>query len=125
MYTSNVNMKRYYEQRKKVRKLYKHDTSYSGDLCGSLLEIRDKRKYVEIVSVDLQKFNIGIEFTPGTEEDKKEKVVNKVNKCLKSFIENNINEIEFKNSEERIGTILFPKLYSVSAIISFLKSKIG
>ena len=42
---TKIDDKRYYELRKEVRKLYDNDVNLEGDLCCSILQIRDKYSF--------------------------------------------------------------------------------
>jgi len=88
MYTTQKEFKGYYYFRKAIRELYKNDVQ-TGDLCCKILEIRDKYRYVESISVALQDYTIEVEFTPGTEEDKKLVILDKIATLIGYYISDN------------------------------------
>lgn len=86
------DMKKYYAFRKAVRNLYQHDTIY-GDLCGSLLYIRDKNRCINAMSIDIPNYNIEVEFDGNIDAKKFEKIINDILVKISSFMWDNIDNI--------------------------------
>ena len=84
------NMEKYYSLRKAVRKLYDNDVYY-GDLCGSILHIRDKNRCINSMSTKIQDHIISVDFDDNTDQKKKNKIVNEVVDNIGKFIGNNAN----------------------------------
>ncbi len=104
------DMKEYYEFRQELRKLYLNDVSMQGDLCGRILQVRDKYKAVNSINVSIQDYNINIDIEPGTSENKQNEIIQKVTSKIRDFIEDNkssisdksINVDEYLNSENNV-----------------------
>ena len=104
------DMKEYYMFRQELRKLYSNDVSMQGDLCGRILQIRDKYKSVNSINVSIQDYNINIDIEPGTSENKQNEIIQKVTSKIKDFIQDNkssisdksINVDEYLNSENNM-----------------------
>lgn len=88
-----LQMKKYYDFRIAIRgALYSNDTLI-GDLCCKILEIRDKYRFVESLSVAIQDFLIEIEVEEDTDIEKKKMIVEKICTQIGYFISNNINKL--------------------------------
>lgn len=95
----NITDEKYYEFRKEIRKLYKNDVRLNGDLCSKILEIRDKERCVEYINVSLADFNISIEVSEDTPEDKTNSIVDTIIRRISKFIADNINELNITDRE--------------------------
>lgn len=87
-------MEKYYKFRKELHKLYDNDVYSTGDLCSRLLEIRDKEKVVESISVDLASYCVSIELDKDTTLDKKETIINKMRDSIGRYIINNKDTLD-------------------------------
>lgn len=85
-----INDKEYYELRKELRKLYDNDVNLEGDLCCSILQIRDKYTYVNSINVSLQSYQISVDMD---EDTKQEDVIN-----ISDLILEKLREFIIKNS---------------------------
>ena len=111
-----IDDKKYYELRQEVRKLYKHDTNYEGDLCSRILEIRDKYKCVDSINVSLSDYSISIEFEEGTQPNKIDNIVSLVITRLSEFVEANKDDLNITNKEE-FRTFIDPVNYLLCDVI--------
>lgn len=81
---------RYYDFRKAIHKLYNEEASSKDDLCSKILEIRDKEKCVESISIFLEGYNIDVNLADNTDETKKQKVINRIGNCIGRYIVDNM-----------------------------------
>ena len=87
--TTDQLMKRYYEFRKEIHKLYDHDVYCTGDLYSKILEIRDKERCVESVNIDLSHYSINLELSTDTTGSKTLQIINKISNNIGIYILNN------------------------------------
>lgn len=94
-------MNKYYEYRKAIRTLYDNDTLI-GDLCCKVLEIRDKYRFVESITTEIQNYSIEVEVSEGTTDEDKGKVINKIASAIGYFISDNTYTLppEIRNDPE-------------------------
>ena len=97
---TKIDDKRYYELRKEVRKLYNNDANLEGDLCCSILQIRDKYSFVEGINVSIQDYTITVNMDPQTEGNKVEEILNEIVYKLRAFIRDNINVLNITDKNE-------------------------
>ena len=97
---TKIDDKRYYELRKEVRKLYDNDVNLEGDLCCSILQIRDKYSFVEGINVSIQDYTITVNMDPQTEGNKVEEILNEIVYKLRAFIRDNINVLNITDKNE-------------------------
>lgn len=88
-----MEMKKYYENRKELRKLYDNDTIY-GDLCGGLLNIRDKFRCVNSMNIALQDYSISVELDDDTDQATKNDIVNRMLDKINTFVKNNADKLD-------------------------------
>ena len=55
----SLTSSQYYEYRKKIRELYKNDVNNNGDLCSSVLQIRDTNKCINSIDIRLKNCDKG------------------------------------------------------------------
>lgn len=91
---------KYYNLRKEIRKLYKNDTRLNGDICSRILEVRDKYKCVESISVALGEYLISIDLAKGTPYTKADEVANVIWNRLAEFIISNKSELNIEDEAE-------------------------
>ncbi len=85
----SIEMTKYYNFRKEIHKLYENDAQNAGDLCCSILEIRDKYRSVESIDLKIQEYSINVELSEGTSETKKQEVATRIAKSIGYYIINN------------------------------------
>lgn len=90
----NDTMKKYYQFRQELRKLYKNDVNMNGDLCGQILHVRDKYRSVNSIDVSIQDYSIDIDIEPGTSQNKQNEILSKVVTEIKKFISDNKKSID-------------------------------
>ena len=98
------DMKDYYNFRSLICNLYDNDTYY-GDLCGSVLYIRDKNRCINSMSTKIQDHAIVVEFDDNTETKKKFKIADDIKSKIGAFLSNNIDNLvrmDSKLSQEQI-----------------------
>ena len=93
-FKDTIDMQKYYNFRTALRKLYDNDTTMCGDLCCKVLEIRDKYRSVESVSIDIRGYNISVIIADGTSESKVQEIMSKIATAIGYFIVNNRNSVE-------------------------------
>lgn len=89
----NIEMTKYYNFRKEIHKLYKNDVINSGDLCCKVLEIRDKYRCVDSINISIQTYSITVYFEHDTDDNKKLEIIDKIGKCIKKYINDNLSLI--------------------------------
>lgn len=117
----NITDEKYYEFRKEIRKLYKNDVRLNGDLCSKILEIRDKERCVEYINVSLADFNISIEVSEDTPEDKANSIVDTIIRRISKFIADNANELNI-DDRELFTKFIDPSGYLLCDVIVLGKS---
>lgn len=86
---NSIEMSKYYNFRKEVRKLYQNDVQNTGDLCCKILEIRDKYRSVESIELKLQEYTINVELSENTSATKKQEIISKIALVIGYYIVNN------------------------------------
>lgn len=86
---NSIEMSKYYNFRKEVRKLYQNDVQNIGDLCCKILEIRDKYRSVESIELKLQEYTINVELSENTSATKKQEIISKIALVIGYYIVNN------------------------------------
>ena len=108
------DMKKYYDLRSSLYNLYDNDVYY-GDLCGSVLHIRDKNRCINSMSTKIQnEHSIIVEFDDKTKNDAKKmhKICNEIRDKVGEFIANNANYIADSSKD-----------LTAEEVIEFSKSK--
>lgn len=86
---NSIEMSKYYNFRKEVRKLYQNDAQNIGDLCCKILEIRDKYRSVESIELKLQEYTINVELSENISATKKQEIISKIALVIGYYIVNN------------------------------------
>ncbi len=100
--TTDQLMKRYYEFRKEIHKLYDHDVYNTGDLCSKILEIRDKERCVESIKIDLSHYSVDLELSPDITVSKTLQIIDKIANTIGRYILNNKDQLspEITNDDD-------------------------
>ena len=96
-----IQMKRYYDFRNAVRKLYDTDVQ-TGDLCCKILEVRDKYRYVESITASIQDYSIEVELAPDTSDEKKSNIIDRIGSLIGYYLSDNQDLLppDIKNDPE-------------------------
>jgi hypothetical protein len=94
-----MEMARYYELRKAIRKLYDNHIN-NGDLCSRILEVRDKYRAVTSINIEIESYSIAIMFNDNTSNDKKEQIKQDVLDRISYHLSDNINNIDIEDKIE-------------------------
>ena len=123
---NDINMQKYYEFRKAIRENLYSNKSLLDDLCCRILEIRDKYRYVESISIAIQEYSIEVELTEGTDFDKMDNIINKIGSAIGTFLFNSSHllpdDIRFDKEFESFidsDNFVFCDIYSVGSTIKF------
>lgn len=116
----DTEMKKYYEFRKTARKLYDNDVQY-GDLCGSILHIRDKNKCIDSIQLNISSYEVVVEFESGTDENKKNSILSLIIEEIRKFVRSNIDKLPIENVNEFKAYIYSPMICDVIIIGDIIK----
>ena len=110
----------YYDYRKEIQELYKHDTYY-GDLAGEVLKYRDEHKFIESISIDMSIPKIEIEYS-----DKKQmnKIIQDIRDIITGYIisaapQLNLDKETLKGLNEFVSTYSLFETYYIGNTITF------
>ena len=118
-----INDKEYYELRKELRKLYDNDVNLEGDLCCSILQIRDKYTYVNSINVSLQSYQISVDMDEDTKQEDVINISDLILEKLREFIIKNSTILNIKDKnvfDGFIATNSFCDVIIVGTSIRFL-----
>lgn len=95
-----VDMKPLYEQRKEQEKLYNDNYEHSNELKASILELREKNRYIDTAEIDFKNFNVSFNLNQDRLDDKDDEKVNKIkNKIINNFVDILDSYIKDNNSD--------------------------
>ena len=116
-----MEMKRYYELRKAVRKLYDNDIN-NGDLCSRILEVRDKYRAVTSINIEIESYIISITFADNASYEKREQVKQDIIDRISYHLSDNINNIDIEDKSELANFIAsrnFCDVFVLGNILNF------
>lgn len=117
------DMKEYYNFRSLMYNLYDND-DYYGDLCGSVLHIRDKNRCINSMSTSIQnEHHISVEFDESTSSDKMIKIAHQISEKIEEFIQNNKGYLVEVNKDKNLSPDKLDKFLSCSSFCD--KSIVG
>jgi hypothetical protein len=97
---NTIEMSKYYNGRKAIRTLYNHDTYKNGDLYCSVLEVRDRHRCVNSISIDTVAYAIYVDLEDNTSDSMKSTIIGQLANAIKDYIVKNINELEDKSKSD-------------------------
>ena len=99
-------MKEYYQFRQELRKLYKNDVNNNGDLCSSVLQIRDKNKCINSIGVAIQDYKIDVEVDENTPISKIINIKDKIANSVGRYIVDNKDRLDIDTNSESFNQFL-------------------
>ena len=102
----SLTSSQYYEYRKKIRELYKNDVNNNGDLCSSVLQIRDKNKRINSIGVAIQDYKIDVEVDENTPISKIINIKDKIANSVGRYIVDNKDRLDIDTNSESFNQFL-------------------
>lgn len=85
------NMVQYYDARKSLQDIYRHDTNMNGDINGEIFNAMNRFRCIDKVNSSIQDLKLNIVLKENTSKKQREKVQEYVTGVISEFIRSNVN----------------------------------
>lgn len=87
------NMVEYYDARKSLQDIYRHDTNMDGDINGEVFNAMNRFKYIDKIESAIQDLKVNVVLKENTSEKQRGKVQEYITGVVSDFIKNNAKNI--------------------------------